>query len=265
MKKKRTQTHLFLLMFIGFVFLFLIWYLVSYLLLRSGNSLLPYPHEVFVSLIKVSFYPEMSQTTWTAVGWTLFRLILGFFVSFILGALLGTLGGLFKGFGAFMAPGVTLARSVPTAAVVLVLVGIVYGYGNLAEFIPSCLVLLVAFPLIYEAFRSGIQSESQEVVDALRLDCGARSMNAVVSVYWPDSLPFISLSLIQSLGLSLKVSIMSEIIVSGGVRNGLGTLIRLSKENLEMDKTIAYSLLAVIFIALVDITIHVVKSRLKKQ
>jgi ABC-type nitrate/sulfonate/bicarbonate transport system permease component len=154
---------------------------------------------------------------------------------------------------------VLIARTVPTAAVVLLLAGILSGYHGLPEYIPCFLVFLVVFPMIYEAFSRGIASESQDEKDALELDGGFRSCYAVVHVLWPDSQGYVVLSLVQALGLAMKVSVMSEILTGGSSRFGLGCLISYAKEYLDMQSLIAYSLVAVILISLIDLSVYFIK------
>jgi NitT/TauT family transport system permease protein len=263
-KQRKTKLITILCGILGLAFLVFLWWLVSYLMHQNGNRLLPYPHEVWIKLTEVLWLPSEAGDTWVAMGWSLARILIGFSASFLLGAILGTLGGLYKAFAAFMAPYVTFSKTMPTAAFVLILVGIFYSFRGLPPYIPCFLVFLVAFPMIYEAFRSGILSESKEVQDALELDSGKRSLPAVLQVLWPDSQSYISLSLIQSLGLSMKVSIMSEILVNSSVsEGGLGALIQIAQRDLDMSAVIAYSLIAIILILCVDIPVFILKKQLK--
>lgn len=266
--KKETRTWLLscLIGVAGFVFLFFLWWLVSYLMHLSGNELLPYPFETLGTMLAKLFLPG-AGTTYVAIGWTLLRILIGFAASFLLGALFGTLAGMHKWFASFMNPFIVFCRAVPTAAVALILVGIFYKFRSLPPYIPSFLVFLVAFPLIYEAFRKGIESESSDVKDALRLDCGGITMKAVAAVVWPDSWNYIALALAQSLGLSVKVSIMSEILVnSSSAEGGLGSLIQNAWQiDLDMRSVIAYSLIAVILSILMDIPLWILKRKVEKK
>lgn len=263
-KQHKTQLIQIICGIAGLAFILFVWWLISEVMHQNANQLLPYPSEVLLALSRLLWAPGFRNVTWLAMGWSLARLLIGFSFSFVLGAALGTLGGLYKNFSAFMAPFVTFAKTMPTAAFVLILVGIFYQFRGLPPYIPCFLVFLVAFPMIYEAFRSGILAESPEVQDALELDCGKRSYAAVKEVLWPDSQSFISLSLIQSLGLGMKVSIMSEILVnSSSAQGGLGGLIKTAQQLVAIDEVIAYSLIAILLILYVDIPMFVLKKKLK--
>jgi NitT/TauT family transport system permease protein len=266
MKKKRTWYLIYLYGLAGFVFLFFVWWLASYLMKANGNNLLPGPFET-LPVFFAKLFGAGAGSTYVAIGWTLLRIIIGFVASFILGALLGTLAGLHPGLEKFMAPYVVFSRSVPTASFVVILVGIFYEFSGLPPYIPCFLVFLVAFPLIYEAFVKGIRSESSDIKDALRLDVGEKTFQAVVAVEWPDSWDYIVLAIAQSLGLSVKVSIMSEILVnSSSAKGGLGGLIQMAWQiDFDMKSVIAYSLISVLLVLVMDIPLSVLKHQVQKK
>jgi ABC-type nitrate/sulfonate/bicarbonate transport system permease component len=266
MKKKRTWHLKYVFGAAGFVFLFLLWWLVSYLMRLGGNFLLPYPFPTLERMVG-DLFGGGAYLTYPAIGWTLLRIVIGFAVSFLLGGLFGTIAGLHGHFGDFMGPFVVFSRAVPTAAVVIILVAVFTGYRGMNTFTPCFLVFLVAFPLIYEAFRKGIASESKETRDALRIECGDKSIKAVFAVLLPDAWNYIALGLAQSLGLSVKVSIMSEILVnSSEVQGGLGGLIQNARLiNFDMTAVVAYSLIAVLLSLLMDIPLSILKRSVKKK
>ena len=70
------------------------WYLLAFCLASNGNYGVPYPHET-ASLAFSYLFLEGALGTWMAIFWTLLRLVMGFVVSFVLGALFGILAGLF--------------------------------------------------------------------------------------------------------------------------------------------------------------------------
>jgi len=265
-KKKRASLIFYLSSIAGLVFFFLVWWIISLVMYGQGNRLLPYPNDVFMTLLRVLFETEYAKNTYEAIGWTLLRLLIGFASSFLLAAMLGTLGALHKAFEGFMKPFVIFCRSVPTAAVVLILCALFTSIRGLPTYIPCFLVFLVAFPLVYQAFVDGIKAESPDVKDALSLDGGSKSLSSVVHVLWPDSQDYLFLALAQGLGLSMKVSVMSEIICdSSRAKMGIGVLISNANMYLSMNEVIAYSLIAVILIAIMDIPLLLAKKKLKED
>ena len=247
----------------GIVFLFLLWWILSSALNANGSGILKDPLTT-ISRLFILLFGESAKTTWAAIGWSVFRLLIGLAGSFLFSAVLGTLAGLFRPVRSFLIPAVGFARTIPTAAVVLVLsvVFLVPGRLGFADFIPSLLTFLVAFPLFYEAFASGIAGLDEDTEQALILDAGKRSFRAVFEVLWPMSLPQIKMSIAQGLGLSLKVTIMSEVLTANSAtHSGLGTLIMDCQTNpsLRVEDIIPYSLLAMVLMIFLDIPLFLTR------
>ena len=77
-------------------------------------------------------------------------------------------------------------------------------------------------------------------------------------------MPTISLGIIQSLGLGMKVSIMAEVLVGNPKVKGLGMMIKNYYNYVEMDYVLALSLIGIILIGLLDLTLHLVKKKIQK-
>ena len=120
-KKRALRTILFVLL--GLVFIIGVWYLIAYTLYAQSNSTLAYPHETLVTMGELLFLSG-AKRTWTAMGWTTARVVIGFIVAFLLAGIIGTLAALFPNIKLFMLPGVGVMKAIPTVAVVLILFGI---------------------------------------------------------------------------------------------------------------------------------------------
>lgn len=266
--RKKRGTFLWALSLAGLATLIGVWYLVSFLLRQQGNQMIPLPHET-VGLTASLLFGEYAASTWMAIGWTLLRVIIGISISFLIGGILGILAGLFKPIRKFLNPLAAVSRTIPTVAVVLVLISIIMGAGQhkWLPWVPVALTFVVAFPLFYESFASGMEAEPQEEIDALSLEGAKRSLQAIIHVYLPDAWPFIELSLVQSIGMAVKVSIMSEVLTatSAGM-SGIGTMIILSRHNDGGLETIpAYSLIALGLMIIIDIPFWILKKKKNEQ
>ncbi len=259
----------------GFLFLIGVWYLVSLILQSQGNYGVPYPHDTFVLSLRMLFSKDpngewSAKGTWQGIGWTLLRLLIGYGVSLVAGLLFGLLAGLFPRVKDCLRPSMGLLKTIPTVAVVLMLVSVVLASGqhrNL-NWIPIVLVFIISFPLIFQATAAGIENETADVLDALKLEAGVRHPKSVLFVLLPDSWPFIRLGMAQSLGLSLKVTIMSEaLMTSSAVHLGIGNLIRLSQSSSDggLREIPAYSLIALAMMILIDLPLLTIKALEKKE
>ena len=249
----------------GFVFLIAIWYIVSAILFSNHNFVLPYPHDTFARMVGFLF-GQKAPSSWEGIGITFGRLLLGFGFSFVLAAIIGTLAGLFPTIKKFLFATVGFAKVVPPAAVVVVLITVFSGPKNRTwlTFIPSMLVFLVAFPLMYEAFAKGVETLDDSTLDALKVDGGTKRFRSLTKVYLPNAWPYILLSLVQGLGLSMKVSIMAEALTANGSSSpGIGGLMVLANQLGDVEDISAYALLSLLLMLLLDIPFFVLKARKK--
>lgn len=261
-KSKRTIAKGPLLVLGGVLLFIALWYLVTWILREyHGNRILPYPHDVLVSLCQMLF-GDLAFRTYRAAGWSLARVLIGFSVSFVLAGLLGTLAALYPGVKSFLSFFVAVAKVFPAAATVLILTCVFFSIQWDTGYLPCILSFLIVFPIVYEAFVKGIGEISSDIRDAMALDVGERSPKGVIYISWPMIAPYIGLSVSQSLGLSLKVTIMSEIMVSSSDHYGLGMEIYLYRLNMDMEDLIAVSLVAVFLILIIDGVTWFIRNRL---
>lgn len=263
-KKREKIAFAWLFALLGVLFIFALWYLLAFLLHQKGNYGVPFPHES-IALACSYLFGAGAISTWKAIFWTLLRILIGLVLSFVLGAIFGILAGLFKPFRYFSKPGIGVLRAIPTVAVVLVLVSVIMGSRahEWLSWVPVVLTFVVAFPLYFEAFQSGVLNEDSDVKDSLSLEGASRKILTIRKVYLPDSWPFIKMSLAQSVGLGFKVSIMAEVLTntsSGQI--GLGTLIVLSRQaDGGIEAIPAYALIALLLMLILDLPFFVLKAK----
>jgi len=244
---------------VGVVLVFFVWWLYSFVLVKQGNSPYLFPNPW---LVLQTFGSDLTSSMfWSAFGWTMLRLVVGFAASFLLASLFGILASLFRPFRLILKPFVLIMKTVPTAAVVFLIL-ITVG----TDWTPCYLVFLVVFPIVYESYIQGIDSVDEEIKDALRLETKLWHPWSVFGILLPSASPYVLLSVVTSLGLALKVSIMAEIVAGGSSLAGLGRLIYIANgiDN-DMAQVMALSLAAILVIGLVDLALFFVKKEMKKR
>ncbi len=268
MKKRRALIEI-LASVLGVAFLIGIWAIVSAVLEGQGNHLLPGPWKTLISMGSYLFGAE-APSTWIALGWTLARILIGFAISFVTAGILGIIAGFFPFFYRFMKPVVGVFRAFPTAAIVVILASLFVRpdlFGQ-RSYIPCFLVFLVCFPLIFEAFAAGIANENPEIKDSLSLECGPRSIKSL-KVYLPDMMPFVLLASTQSLGLAVKVSVMSELLIysSQGTSHstGIGILIVFERFNGSVENVVPLSIIALLMVLMLSVPLWIVTRKFKNQ
>ena len=252
----------------GIVFVIGVWYLIAMILISKKNYGVPYPHETLLLALKMLFSkdPEglySASSTWRGIGMSMLRLFIGYTISFVLGAVLGILAGLFPRVGDFFKPSIGLFKTIPTVGLVMILFALTLAIDHqLLGWIPIALVIVVSFPLLFEAFKAGIRNESHEIINSIKLDANIRSVRVIKTILIPDAWPYIRLGMTQSLGLSFKVLIMSEVLIASNQTEGIGTLISLARTTSYdggLTEVPAYVLISLAIMFIIDIPYIIAK------
>ena len=235
----------------GIILVFALWLIISAIV--SNEALFPSPIKVIP--VFISFLGNIN--IYAAIGMTLLRLLISILISLLLALILGVIGGLVPTFHRLINPLVIVLRTIPTAAVILILIVLLK-----PVFALTIIVCLVTFPVLYEAVRGGIANTDESIKQSLKLETSLSNHKSIFKVLLPCSAPYIFLGIIQTIGLGMKVSIMSEVLVGNPNVNGLGMMIKNYYTYLEMDKVLAVSMYAIILIGLVDLLLSIVKKKI---
>ena len=147
-----------------------------------------------------------------------------------------------------------MLKSAPTAAFVflfLLLLG--------SEYAPIAIAVLLSFPILYESIIGGMNSLSEEVKMAMRLDSGNKARN-FFKIRLPIALPYLMVGIASSFALSLKTTIMAEII-TGSTSYGLGSAINYYRTLNPGDMTpvFAIALIAIFLIMFFELIGYAIK------
>lgn len=234
---------------LGIGFVILLWFLLA---LGFNSTLFPDPVKSFSYL----GYMLTEQSTWTATGNTLLRLLISFASCLLLAIILGTLAGINKQFYAFLNPLIVVLRTVPTATVIFILIVLLK-----PAFALYIVVGLLIFPVLYQAVASGIQNLSPAMMDAVRMDAKVNSKESIFFVVIPSIRHSLFLGIIQALGLGMKITIMSEILCGTDQLFGIGRVIYHGYIEGNMLVVFSMSIIAIVLIGIFDILL----SQLKKK
>lgn len=233
----------------GILFVFLVWWIASCFVTRV---IIPGPYATLVRLFELLG----SASTYKNLLGTLTRLLIGFGISFLIGTVLGIIAGMYNSLATFLKPLITTLRTLPTAAVILVFITLVTSLNA-----PYYVVFLAVFPISYEAALSGVSNISSKYMLPLRLE-GDKKLNSIFRVILPLSLPYILLGLLTSLGLGMKVEIMSEIIAGNTSLVGVGSAIKTAMMYVEMKDIFAYSIIIIALIGTIEGLLGYLKKRI---
>lgn len=163
--------------------------------------------EEFFNLFSTAFF-------WRALGRTVLRTLIAFLISFAFALLCVIPSCRFKWFTAFIRPIVAILRSVPTMAVLLlILVWLAPSYA------PVAVTFLVLFPTCYAQLKDGVEGVDGELLDMAKVYKVSRK-NVLLKIYLPALAPQVLSQTGANLSFGIKLVISAEVMSSTSVALG---------------------------------------------
>lgn len=212
--------------------LWLAW-IIAYFLVRN-DYVLPSFWETFSAMGRLL----TEAAFWRAFGNTLLRTLWAFLLSFPIGIGLALLARLFAPLRAFFAPVVSVLRTVPTMAIILVL--LIWTNANTAPVLVAFFVLMPAF---YAAALAAFDEVHLRYADLIRA-FGVKRSRTVLRMYLPLAAPPLLAQTGSMLSMGLKITISGEVLAQ--TFRSLGGMMQFAQITLEMPRLIALTILAVL-------------------
>lgn len=240
---------------LGIIFVIGLWFLISLLFDKNG-VIFPSPILTF----KQFGILLTERYTYSCLGYTFLRMILGFLISFIAALILGTFAGNHQILYDFLKPLIVFIKSVPTVALVFLFIVLIAPKDA-----PIFIVSIVCFPIIYESVVGGIKHVDKSIIESAQVD-GGNYLKTTLYIKLPLAVPYIVVGMLSSFALAFKIEIMAEVI-TGATKNGLGSVIHYvqSEDPTNMVTIFAYALFAIIIMLIVSLLETIITKRLKKQ
>ena len=143
---------------------------------------------------------------WRALGMSLHRAAVAFAISFVLALVLAVVAYQLPSVAYFFAPIVSVLRSMPVLAVLLILLAFL-GAGEA----PIAVAFLSLFPMLYTGILAGLSSVDKGLIDASRV-CGTPLWRRITWIYLPLSSPYIVREAGGALSFSLKLIVSAEVL-----------------------------------------------------
>ena len=221
----------------GFAFLWLVWVIAYYAV--KNEFLFPSVGDTFVSMGRLLFTGgAVARAFWRALGATLLRALLAFLISLVCGVGLAALAVSFRGVRAFLAPIVSFLRTLPTLAIVLML--ILWTSPSLA---PVFVCVLVLLPAVYAAALTSFSDAVARFGDFAKVYKIGRAKR-IFSLYLPLSLPALFTEGGAILSMGLKITVSGEVLAA--TFQSLGGMMQEAQIYLEIPRLFALTLLTVL-------------------
>ena len=220
---------------LSFMLLLILWNSVS----RSINSplILPAPHAVFSEILSYLASPEFY--------WNFLQSIHRFFISFTFSMILGCILGFFCGksvfFNNFLRLPVTILRTTPIVAIILLLV-----FALKSDFVPVAVSILMTLPVVISSVSSGFVKKD----DDLKLLQMAKIFNFTkkqkfLYIFLPRLMPFFKNAFISCFGMTWKVIAAGEVLCLP--QKAIGSMLAKAQVHLETEKVFAITIILVFF------------------
>lgn len=220
---------------LSLVFL-LVCYFAAYAI--AGNELLV---PAFADVCKQMGKLLLSGGFWAALGNTLLRTLLALGISFVLALIFALISYLLPPFNSFFTPVVSALRSLPTLAVLLILL-VWWGAGDA----PVAVAFLSLFPMLYTAVLAALSSVDKQLIDVGRV-CGVTVKNSVFRVYLPLTAPYVTREGTAAFSFALKLVVSAEVVAN--TARSLGGMMQEAQGYLDLPKLFAL-VIVTFFVAL---------------
>lgn len=193
-----------------------------------------------------------------SLGYSVLRIIVSVFLSFVISFFVSYLYFIWKGSLSFIKPLLFILKVSPVVALTI------YAYlilGN-SDSVPYIITCAVMIPIMIDAITVSIDNIEKETIESAQLE-GANKTTLFFKIVVPSILPYILLSLLQTFALGFKVSVMAEYITN--TSNSIGQILYKSLVNVDMALLIAIILFIVLISAVFEFFIHLYIRKTIKQ
>jgi len=194
---------------------------------------------------------EMRKDSFSeAIFSTLERSFVSFLVSFAAASFFAAFAHFNKYIGIMLSPFIVLCRSMPTMALILILLLTV---GS--NMLPTVVAFLVVFPLCYENMRAAITETDRKIITMAKI-FKMPLRRQVTGIYIPAMMPFVFSSIIGGFGLNIKVVISAE--VMGLPSMSIGYLILSARQGFNFGISFAWLIIAVLLCLVCDVILRLI-------
>ncbi len=203
-------------------------------MLLDQDILLVSPLKVVSRLSTIWKEPGFLST----IGFTLWRIIAGFFLGFVVGCLLAVLASKIRIIEILLWPYMVTIKSVPVASFIIICLFFLSS-STLSVFISFLMVL----PILYQNVLQGLKSADPELLEMAQVFCIPWTRRFLY-ILLPRLKPFLLSACSVALGLSWKAGVAAEVI---GIPDGsIGEMLYQSKIYLDMDDLFAWTVIIVL-------------------
>ncbi len=215
--------------------------------IKNNALVLPMPDKVltdFFALFRTSDF-------YIAIFASLGRILLCFIISLLSALLFAITGFYFKPFDKIVKPLISLLRSAPTVAVILI------SYAFFTSNVMAVFVgFLISFPVLYSTFVSGLESLDKNFF-VMAKTYKIPLIRQIFGICIPQISPIIFECSASTLSLTVKIIVSAEIITC--VAKSIGGMIQVAYASFEIQYLLAWTLVAVLLSFILETVVRATK------
>ncbi|AOY75281.1 ABC transporter permease [Clostridium formicaceticum] len=216
----------------AFLFWLTLWQITYFVLQR--DIYLPSPLSVFTQLKELVFL----RIFWESIAYSIYRVILGVFLSTILGITMGIVCSAYRFVYNLVNPLMVAIKSTPILS--FIIIALVWFSSS---HVPIFTCFLMCFPIIWTNIMTGLANVDPKLLQMAKLYRIKKRM-IVKKIYLPTIIPYFSTACITSLGLGWKVSVAAEVL--SHPKNAIGSQLYSAKIYLDASGLFAWTLVIIL-------------------
>ncbi len=234
-----------------------LWMIIWQAAASSANNRLLIPIPTPVSTTRALFRLAGESSFWLSIGDSLVRIGAGFLLALIFGTLCALLSFRSETFRILTAPIVGVIRSIPVATFTI----LIFLWIS-RDRIPSSVVFLTVFPMIWANIESGLRSYGTELVEMAQV-FGMPRGRIVREIVIPGLRPYFLSATASGLGFAWKSGVAAEIICRTSV--SLGNLLWEGKSAVEYDEVFAVTFVIILLSAILQAAARLLIKEARKR
>ncbi len=204
--------------------------------------------DTFIALVALLSEGDL----YVAILMTLVRTLIGVSISFLCAMILATLAYMMTFIKDLLFPIISIIKTIPNVAIIIIALLI---FGRSGSVIIA--IFLVAFPIFYTDILFAYEHIDDDIIKVTKTyedDLYIKYKR----VFIPLIKPAIKNSLVKTLSLSFKVTVMAELLVQ--IAHGLGRELYFYRINIDTPKVFALVLIMVIISGLFDLALKRIRT-----
>ena len=220
------------LTFVSIVIILALWKLISVII--GSDIILPSPEETILSFFRIFSQGRFLLDILVSI----YRGLIGFFISLLLGVSVGLFAGFNKVFFKIVEPPIIIIKSTPVLSIILLAL-IWFRTNN----VPIFASFLVSFPIIVSNIMEGVKATDYRVIEMARI-YNIKKVKIIKDIYFPSVMSFLIAALTTAVGIGWKAVIAAEVLSQPDF--AIGTNLQLSKIYLQTERVLAWTLVAIV-------------------